>query len=175
MSLSKKTLLIAAATLVVNVATAKSASAQNEGANVAVAAFGIGMNTIAPPPGNPINHHVMPQTIRIKQGGVVNFMVAGFHQLIVYLPGTGLNDISVPVTGTFINDLVNVYYQGINPAGGPLGTAGTTNPSNGSNRNEPVVFLEPGTYLAICNIRGHFLDGMYAWVIVSKGNDKDSN
>jgi uncharacterized cupredoxin-like copper-binding protein len=39
---------------------------------------------------------------------------------------------------------------------------------------ESVAFLEPGTYLVICNIRGHFMDGMYAWVVVSNGTDSDS-
>ena len=42
----------------------------------------------------------------------------------------------------------------------------TGNPANGSNRAEVVAFLEPGTYLVICNVRGHLLDGMYAYVRV---------
>jgi hypothetical protein len=29
------------------------------------------------------------------------------------------------------------------------------------------AFLEPWTYLVICNVKGHFMDGMYAWIIVS--------
>ena len=152
-----------------------SALAQSEG-NIATVSFGIGLNTVVPPPGNgEPNHHVLPQTIRIKQGGVVNFMVAGFHQIVAYTPGTTLNDIIVPATGTFIDDKVNVYYRGILPAGGPPpGIPATANPSNASNRVESVAFLEPGTYLVICNIRGHFMDGMYAWVVVSNGTDSAS-
>jgi hypothetical protein len=143
-----------------------SAGAQNEG-NIATVSFGIGLNTVGEP-----NHHVLPQRVRIKQGGVVNFMVAGFHQIVAYTPGTTLGDIIVPATGTFIDDKVNVYHRGILPAGGPPpGTPATANPSNASNRVESVAFLEPGTYLVICNIRGHFMDGMYAWVIVSNGTD----
>ena len=38
--------------------------------------------------------------------------------------------------------------------------------ANASNRVESVSFAEPGTYLVICNIRGHFLDGMYAFIHV---------
>ena len=72
-----------------------------------------------------------------------------------------MDDINLGNPGPFINDLVNVYYMGINPAGGPLGTAATVNPSNAVNRVESVAFLEPGTYLVICNVRGHFMDGMY--------------
>ena len=34
-------------------------------------------------------------------------------------------------------------------------------------RLEPVAFLEAGTYLVICNIRPHLLDGMYAYVHVT--------
>ena len=41
------------------------------------------------------------------------------------------------------------------------------NPANGENRSEPVAFLEKGTYLVICNIRPHLLDGMYAYVKVN--------
>ena len=40
---------------------------------------------------------------------------------------------------------------------------------------ESVAFLEPGTYLVICNVRPHFLNGMYAYVVVTKGNDPNSN
>lgn len=133
--------------------------------------FGAGLNTAQP--GNAANHHVLPRTIRLKAGGVVNFAVAGFHQIFVYQPGVGPADIDLSTTSPpfpFINDLRNLYYKGINPAGGPLATLPTANPSNASNRVEPVSFSEPGTYLVICNVRGHFLDGMYAFVVVT-GND----
>jgi hypothetical protein len=152
--------------------TAADAAAQDAG-NIATVSFGVGLNTATP--NNPPNHHVLPQTIRIKEGGVVNFMVAGFHQITVYAPDTELDDLNLGNPGPFINDLHNVYYMGINPAGGPLGTPATANPSNAVNRVEPVAFLGPGTYLVICNVRGHFMDGMYAWVIVSSGNDPKTN
>jgi hypothetical protein len=32
---------------------------------------------------------------------------------------------------------------------------------------------EPGVYLVICNVRGHFLDGMFAFVEV-KAEDEDN-
>ena len=133
--------------------------------------FGAGLNT-ANPASNPANHHVLPQTIHVKTGGVVNFVVAGFHQIFVYNPGTKANDIVVPPSGTFINDIFNLYYAGIVPAGGPPNTAATVNPSNAQNRVEPVFFDTPGTYLVICNVRGHFLNGMYAYVVV--GDDDDA-
>jgi len=132
----------------------------------ATVAFGAGLNTAQP--GNPQNHHVLPRTIEIKAGGVVNFAVAGFHQIFVYQPGTTAESIVVPAGGLYVNDMVNLYYQGIVPAGGPLATPATVNPSNASNRVESVSFTEPGTYLVICNIRTHFLDAMYAYVKVSQ-------
>ena len=152
----------------VSIALVGSPSAQADGnsrTSVTVA-FGAGLNTAQP--GNAQNHHVLPRTIEIKAGGVVNFAVAGFHQISVYFPGTTPESILVPATGVFINDSVNLYYQGIVPAGGPSSLPVTINPSNASNRVESVSFSEPGTYLVICNVRSHFLDGMYAFVKVSQ-------
>ena len=132
-------------------------------------AFGRGLNTAQQ--GNVVNHVIIPDEIELKQGGVVHFLVAGFHQPIVYNPGTEPDDIVVPGAGTFINDANNRFYLGIDPVGGPLSTAPAFNPSNAPNRLESVSFAEPGTYLVICNVRGHFLDGMFAFVKVQKGDD----
>lgn len=154
--------------------------------NVSVA-FGRGFNTAQP--GNLVNHVIIPDDIRIRQGGVVNFLTAGFHQITVYKPGTGPEDIVVPPAGTtFINDLSNVFYMGITPVGGPPGTAPTFNPSNAPNRLESVGFpaalgtgtppsaiAEPGVYLVICNVRNHFLDGMFAFIEVKKAKEKNSD
>jgi hypothetical protein len=149
----------------------------NDGLSVTVA-FGSGLNTL-PATGlsGPPNHHVLPPEIKIRQDGVVHFLVGGFHMVVVYKPGTDVNDISVPASGAFINDPKktpsgNVFYFGISPQGGPLGTAATTNPLNGSNRQESVSFSKPGTYLVICNVRQHFLDGMFGFVKVV-GPDED--
>jgi hypothetical protein len=40
---------------------------------------------------------------------------------------------------------------------------------------ESVSFPEPGTYLVICNVRNHFLNGMFAFVEVKKSKNEDSN
>jgi hypothetical protein len=91
----------------------------------------------------------------------VNFLVSGFHQIFVYSPGTDVEDVTAAIPDpqpTFINYLDNLMYQGIAPAGGPPpGNPGTLNLSNASNRLEGVYFAEPGTYLVICNVTGHFL------------------
>ena len=132
-------------------------------------AFGRGLDTAQP--GNVVNHAVLPGKIKVTEGGVVHFLVSGFHQPMIYQQGKEVGDVAVPVTGTFINDENGLRYRGLNPAGGPLGTAVTQNPSNESNRVESVSFREPGTYLVICNVRQHFLDGMHAVVKVEKPDD----
>lgn len=121
--------------------------------------FGVGLNTAQP--GNAANHHVLPKLIKVRRGGVVNFMVAGFHQVMVYNPGVTAANILVPATGLFINDTTNLYYQGIAPLGPP--PAGV---SNATNRVESVSFADAGDYLVICNVRPHFLDGMHAIIRV---------
>jgi hypothetical protein len=86
----------------------------------------------------------------LKQNGVVHFLVAGFHQVVVYNPGKTDDDVVVvPGTGTFINDTNNQFHSGIVPAGGPNGLPITTDPSNPRNRVELVSFPAPGTYLVI--------------------------
>jgi hypothetical protein len=149
------------------------------------AAFGRGLNTAQP--GNAVNHAILPKWIEVSAGGVVNFGVAGFHDIVIFKPGVRRVDLDpfIPATGTFIfppdpavpvpPELAELgdrlYYRGINPAGGPPpGNPATAEPSNASNRGEAVAFLEPGLYLVICNVRPHLLDGMYAYVRV-KRND----
>ena len=151
-------------------------------------AFGAGLNTVGS-----ANHHVLPRTIKVKTGGVVNFAVALFHQIYVYNPGTTPEDVmanlppwgppGIPVTpaNLFIDYKANLFYEGLNPAGGMAAAAAGANPesplvnlfnrTNTGNRIESVAFTEPGTYLVICNVTPHFLDGMYAWVQVTGEGD----
>lgn len=151
----------------------------------ATASFGRGLNTAQP--GNPVNHAILPREIKIKPGGVVDFAVAGFHDVVIFKPGFTLAHLAaagggvypltapifvipadpaapLPAAIAFLAD--SLYYRGINPAGGPLATPVSGNPANGRNRSEPVAFFDKGTYLVICNIRPHLLDGMYAYVKV---------
>lgn len=125
-------------------------------------AFGAGLNTAQP--GNSANHHILPRWINVRRGGVVNFVVAGFHQVTVYNPGKKDEDVmpSAP-GGLFVNDPNGRFYLGIAPAVPPDGMA---NPSNAINRVESVSFPKSGTYLVICNVLQHFRDGMYAYVQV---------
>jgi hypothetical protein len=154
-------------------------------------AFGRGLNTAQQ--NNVVNHVMLPNDVKVNLDGVVHFLVAGFHQPIVYKPGTKPEDIIVPATGTFINDATNRFYLGINPAGGPGDTqatpanpivAGSDTRSNAQNRVETVGFpasvgtgtppsekAEPGVYLVICNVRQHFVNGMFGFVEVKAEGD----
>ena len=51
--------------------------------------FGRGLNTALP--GNAVNHAILPSDIKIKVGGVVDFGVAGFHDIIIFKPGVTLD------------------------------------------------------------------------------------
>ena len=132
--------------------------------------FGAGLNTAQP--GNAANHHILPSEIKVRKDGVVNFVVAGFHQIIVFEPGVTVGQIVVPRAGLFLYEpappsALPVHYLGIRTTGGPLpGIAPTSNPSNSPNRVESVSFATAGNYLVICNVRPHFLDGMTAIIKV---------
>lgn len=131
--------------------------------------FGAGLNTAQP--GNAANHHILPRTIEIKAGGVVNFAVGGFHQIVIYNPGTDIGDITLPAfpPNLFVNyQLATAYYVGINPNNANPATApAPATVFNGENRLETVSFTEPGVYLVICNVTPHLRDGMYAYIRVT--------
>ena len=90
----------------------------------------------------------------------------------MYNPGISPDDLVPQGEGDrkdrFVDDAANRFYLGVNPAGGPLDTPVTPFPSDDDNRSnvrnrvESVAFLEPGTYLVICNFLPHFNRGMIA-------------
>jgi len=134
--------------------------------------FGFGLNTATPT--NHTNHQVLPKMIHVQAGGVVNFNVAGFHQIFIYNPGKGPEDVvpNVNPAALFIDDKAGLYYEGIKTAGGPPPAIPVSgNPSNAANRIESVSFTKPGKYLVICNVAPHFADGMWAWIHVTGGEE----
>ena len=147
------------------------AHAQSDGSSrmSVTVAFGAGLNTAQQ--GNAANHHILPTTIEVKAGGVVNFAVAGFHQIVIYNPGTQIGDVTTPAfpPNLFVNYQLNTaYYVGINPNDANPATPPTPETrDNGENRIEPVSFTEPGVYLVICNVTPHLRDGMYAYIRVT--------
>lgn len=119
-------------------------------------------------------HALLPQTVTIKEGGSVNFVLAGFHQVAVYAPGTKPGDIDtsllLPIPGApptvgIIDDEENRIYRGLDPR--LLSPAPPASPNLLSqDRVEVVGFAKRGTYLVICTINVHFADGMFGWVRV---------
>jgi hypothetical protein len=107
----------------------------------------------------PANHH----ELKPKQGGSVNFIISGFHQVIVYDDGAQPGDINTSLTTTttgtpagalLIDDPARRIYRGLDPG------------LHLRDRVEVVHFANPGTYLVICGVPVHFSDGMYGYVRV---------
>src|SRR4051794_14521308 len=158
-------------------------------------AFGAGLNTAQP--GNTPNHHIIPQqfTVRITKAkkldgtvvfvpATVNFIVSGFHWPWVYKPGVSVAEIKTFTDanpGLFVNYEAtppagsNVFAKGVNPGTPPtFADRGALATSGDMNRTDSFGFSTPGRYLVICNVRGHFLDGMYAWIKVVDDDDDDN-
>lgn len=64
---------------------------------VVTVAFGAGLNTAQP--GNPANHHVLPDVIKLDVDDVLNFVVSGLHVIRVFEKGVSLKDVknAIPV------------------------------------------------------------------------------
>jgi len=136
-------------------------------------------------PNNRNVHRLIPHEVTIKEGGSVNFIIAGFHWVGVYDDGTEPSDIVVPAPPTlFIDDPNHRIYRGPNPASLNLITADQPNTAaplapviipaiaavpgvtvaspaffslGVRDRVEVVNFPKRGRYLVICLIRPHFL------------------
>ena len=159
-------------------------------------AFGAGMNTNIP--GFTPNHHIIPQEFKVKitraqrlngedviVPATVNFVVNGFHWVWVYKDGVTLEEVqaNIPAAGTFVNyeagpaGNTNVFAKGIFPGTPPAGFTDSAKFPLAAyqNRTESIGFSVPGRYLVICNVRGHLLDGMYAWVLVVDDEDDEAD
>ncbi|HYR88316.1 MAG TPA: twin-arginine translocation signal domain-containing protein [Terriglobia bacterium] len=116
------------------------------------------------------HHHLTPNVAKIEEGGTVNFIIGGFHNVIVYDHGTQPKDIdrtklvagSVP---PLIDDPKNRIYRGLDP-----GTVG-------QDRVETVQFAKAGLFLVICGVLPHFFNPttgqfqMFGYVRVVKKDD----
>jgi hypothetical protein len=123
---------------------------------------------------NPIapNHHRLTPTVAtIRRGGTVNFIIGGFHHVLVYDNGTRPEDVDATITiaptnggPPLIADPEDRIYRGLDPSLQP------------QDRVEVVHFNRPGLYLVICGVLPHFQDGMYGYVRVIGGrNDTASD
>jgi plastocyanin len=133
-------------------------------------------------------HQLIPNKVKIKAGGAVNFIISGFHQPIVYDDGTQPADIKTVVdvnttttTGPtpspavdLIDDPNHRIYRGLDPSLQPLERASSLKPTPEflQDRVEVVFFRNPGTYLVICGVHGHFVnDGMFGFVTVLEADN----
>jgi hypothetical protein len=122
-----------------------------------------------PPPPPPNAHVVLPYVTTIKEGGAVNFVLAGLHQVQVFGPGTKPEDVSAAIVaagdegtvsiGPGLPPIINVTLEGKRVY---RGVVTPTIPD----RVDVVHFPKRGRYLVICGVLPHFNDGMYGWVRV---------
>lgn len=134
--------------------------------------FGAGLNTTGP-----ANHILIPDKVSIQRGGIVNFIVSGFHQIAVYEPGVEPGDIGIDLlNGPLINDPNGRLYLGLDPRGDDDPDFEDPNFNHNRNRVEAVLFETPGCHLIICTVRGHFVDdNMFGFVCVKEDDDKDDD
>jgi plastocyanin len=128
-------------------------------------------------PGNRNGHVMIPNQITIRAGGMVNFIVGGNHQIVVYddgiLPGDiNTNLVLPPPLNTLLNDPRGRVYRGTSPVAVPANFFGPNLPAadipaGAPDRCEAVSFPKPGAYLVICGVRTHFIGGMYGFVVVT--------
>lgn len=115
------------------------------------------------------DHFVIPQQVKIKAGGAVNFIISGFHAPTIYDAGTQPDDINPdlqlaipPVAVPLINDPTNRIFRGVDPR------------TVSQDRVESVSFHKPGTYLVICAVHPHFVnDKMFGFVKVTGHDEGD--
>jgi plastocyanin len=119
-------------------------------------------------------HQLIPNKVTIKAGETVNFIIGGFHNVVVYDDGTQPKDIdadnTITTTGPnpspsvpLIDDAIDRVYRGPDPSLQPLTLSGAFI----QDRVEVVFFPKPGTYLVICGVQPHFVnDGMFGFVRV---------
>ena len=127
------------------------------------------------------NHELIPNTVKIKEGGSVSFIISGGHIVTVYDNGTQPED---------IGDAIEPPCPATTPLTTPCSPGPADNPTAGgilsdSNNRiyrgaflnlvrrdgvEVVKFSKPGTYLVICARKNHFVnDGMFGFVRVLPG------
>jgi len=117
------------------------------------------------------NHHrLTPNVAKIEEGGTVNFIVGGFHNVNVFDHGTQPEDIDrtklVPGSAPpLIDDPTNRIFRGVDPR------------TVGQDRVETVQFAKAGLYLVICGVLPHFFNAttgqfeMFGFVKVVKKDD----
>jgi len=125
-------------------------------------------------PGNRNGHAMIPIQVTIRAGGMVNFIVQGNHQIVVYDDGIQPRDVNPDLLlpaplNNLIDDPRGRIYRGLSPTAIPANFFGPGLPAAAiaappQDRIEAVSFPKPGTFLVICAVRSHFVGGMYGFV-----------
>lgn len=101
-------------------------------------------------------HALTPNKVRVRVGDTVSFIISGFHNLLIYGPGTKPEDIdrtklllSPPMTfPPLINDPTDRVFRGLDPRSlAPV-----------QDRVEVVGFNTKGRYLVMCGVLPHFFE-----------------
>ena len=95
------------------------------------------------------NHHALtPHDVTIQAGKTVNFVIGGFHHVLIYDDGTQLKSINANAQNPFftllIDDPNHRIYRGLNPQ------------TVLQDRVETVHFAKAGTFLVICGVSSAF-------------------
>lgn len=125
-------------------------------------------------------HLVLPFEAEVDAGGAVSFIISGVHQILIYGPGSELEDVQagfaaagspvLPGGPGLVDYAPDRVYRGLNPfalqylplAAPPPGTTGNMV----VDRIESVNFKEPGRYLVVCGVLPHFREGMSGYINV---------
>jgi hypothetical protein len=123
-------------------------------------------------------HKLIPGTVDIRAGGSVNFIIAGFHHVLIYDDGHKPTDIDLtktiaPTAGgpPLIDDPHRRIYRGLDPSVMPL-LPGSMPPQPLQDRVETVRFTRRGKYLVMCGVLPHFFEAgefvMFGYVRVRR-------
>jgi hypothetical protein len=110
------------------------------------------------------NHHQLtPNVARIEEGGTVNFIIGGFHLILIYDDGTRPEQINrnllitSPPFPPLIDDPNRRIYRGLDPRTMPA-YVGASVGAFVQDRVETVQFAKRGLYLVICGVLPHFFN-----------------
>jgi hypothetical protein len=129
------------------------------------------------------NHELLPNFVRIKEGGAVDFIISGGHIVTVYDDGTKPEDIDLTLIEQDDPTTTTVNEACATTAGGVLSDSKDRiyrGPCFVGRRDgvEVVQFSKPGTYLVICARKNHFFNPtaqkfeMFGFVRVLPANAK---
>ena len=105
---------------------------------------------------------LVPNTVVIKSGGTVTFKVGFVHQVAIYAPGKGPEDVNTSALD-FVSGCFGVPL--IIDSTGRINTP-PAQPCMGGPASVSYTFNQPGKYLVICTFLPHFQIKMYGWIVV---------